>query len=247
MRRQPFSEGHHAPARLLAISERPIENRSDEHCVLRLEFEMFIRDDVKTELRSAGTIASRDLVLCPRARVDDVDDGVASFVRAISVKTPANEKDSWICRAEAESPPWVMITFGARHQADERNTFREIHPFNPPSQFQVIECPEDLVARWMTIPEAAKEFEPSESTFRRRLREAVTLHPEWGTDLIRARRGRGEAGQKGQHSEVTLMIARHIIDDSGWMEQLRLTEVSRRRQCEQKIRQLESLLRKRNS
>jgi|GEM_PF-3391756 hypothetical protein len=211
MTRQHFPEGSRHTARLLKITERPIENRTDGHCLLRLEFEIFHHDDEQRVLSSVGSIASRDLIICSHSSVDE---GVAPFVQAIRVENPEDKK-SWfrVASANATPIPWVTITFGPQLD-DERNTFRKIFRFDA-TDYQVRNWPADLTARWLTIPKAAEEWNISYSTLRRKLKKVLAQRSELTETLIRRRGGQGAAVRRGEQAEVNLLIARHVLNDLG--------------------------------
>jgi len=238
MTRQHFPVGPGHTARLLKIIERPIENRTDGHCLLRLEFEIFHRDDKKRVLSSIGSIASRDLIICSHSSVDE---GVAPFIRAISVENP-EDKNSWfrMASADATSIPWVTITFGPQ-LIDERNTFRKIVRFNAKG-YHVRNWSANLTARWLTIPKAAEEWNISDSTLRRKLKKVLAQQPELTETMIRRRGGQGNTVQKGEQREVNLLVASHVLNDLGWLEQLRITEIRHRQEAEQENLRLTALL-----
>ena len=209
MTRTPFPDGSTRPARLWSVTERPIENRAGHHSLLRIEFEMFIDDTDLGILRSLGTVACQDLVLCHHE--PDLDEGVAGFVFSMRVPDP-HDPDSWTQLADADdlSRPWVCITFGEERPVDKRNDFRDIRPYDPGDK-TVIECETGVTPEWLTIPRAAQDLDMTEATFRRRLAETLERHPEWEGRLRRRRNNQhGDVGA-GQHSEINMVLARHEI------------------------------------
>jgi len=219
MPREYFREGSQYPARLQSISERPVENRTDGHCLLRVEFEIFSPDYDNRKLTSAGSIACRDLIVCSHLPLDD---GVASFARAICVADPA-DKWSWLRSAETDlqTRPWVKITFGAAiGEVDERNTFTDIIPFEA-NGYEIQNSPEDLTAGWLTIPKAAEYLSMSDSTLRRNLKKWEAENPELARRMVRRRGDQGRPDQKGQQREYNILLLCHTLHCPDWLKQYR--------------------------
>jgi hypothetical protein len=219
MPREHFREGSQYPARLQSISERPIENRTDGHCLLRVEFEVFLHDYDNRKLTSGGSIVCRDLVVCSHLPLDD---GVAPLAQAICVADPA-DKWSWLRSAEAElqTRPWVKITFGAAtRQVDERNTFTDIIPFDA-NGYEIQNSPEYLKAGWLTIPQAADYLSLSDSTLRRKLKKWEAENPELASRTIRRRGDQGRPDQPGQQREFNILLLCHTLHGPDWLKQHR--------------------------
>ena len=111
MTRYRFREGKTYAARLMRVSERPVENaRRAGFRLLRLEFEFFeMRRDAKT-LASTGKIASRDLIVGPL--VDPSRDShLTNYIAALHLKNPQTVK-SWL--ALTEETRWLKVTLTRR-------------------------------------------------------------------------------------------------------------------------------------
>jgi hypothetical protein len=195
-----FKIGRPYAGRLLAAVERPIENENRAIALLRLEFEIFARDDPRRQLASLGQIASRDLVLGPDAASDG---GVVAFAAALGV-SDARRPAAWSQRA-AESA-WVEIVFGPADVRDGRNRFAEIRGLSPDG-YRVTEYPHELSSHWVTPDVAADALDFSATTIRRRTKEHLA---EWGEALERRTAGR--------HRRINLLLLRHLLQDPGWLD-----------------------------
>jgi len=223
MPRYRFEEGQTRIARLLTVVERPIENHDRGLAVLRLEFEIFSCDPHQRRLESTGQIASRDLVVGLRA----VSDGVMKYAQALGV-AEASSLAAWQRRARPNV--WVSITFGPADPRDGRNEFKKIHPFST-EVYDIREFNVDLAKNWVASGEAAKAMGVSEASVRRLTKKYLA---EYGSAL--------ERRTEGGHRRINLLLLRHIIDDPGWLDAVRIAGAQRVRELERKNAELQRML-----
>jgi hypothetical protein len=195
MVRNAFRQGRTYAARLLRVSQRPIENEPDGGFrLLRLEFEMFFILDTEPAVSSSGKIACRDLVVGPAVDVSR-DASLTAYVGALGVRNPASVSE-WLNLAN--KPRWISIEFGSLSEIDQRNSFQTIHPFQLAGR-SVREYDYELDKDWVPVKVAADQLEHSESTIRRRLNE---LEPDWGAKLV--------SRTQGNHRRINLPLLRNL-------------------------------------
>jgi hypothetical protein len=200
----------------LNVVRRSVENESRSIAVLRVEFEIFHCDEPNRELRSDGQIASRDLIIGPGAASDR---GVLRFARALGI-TEAASPGAWIRCLRAET--WVGIVFGSADEADSRNKFKKIGPFSPQTRgYEIEEFNFELSKSWVTSGQAAKALDVSEATVRRHTRRYLA---EYGPALERRTKGRAR--------RINLNLLRHVIQDPGWLDEVRIASGHRVRELE---------------
>lgn len=205
MPRYAYAIGRPYVGRLLAADTRPIENdKSRKLALVRLEFEIFLRDDRQRDLRSLGRIASRDLVLCPGAAGDA---GLVAFAQKLRV-SDALRPAAWSVRAKEGG--WIEIVFGSLDERDGRNRFAEIRGFSP-GGYRIVEYQHDLSSHWVTPEAAARALKLSPATVRRRTKEHLA---EWSEALERRTRG--------GHRRINLLLLRHLLQDPGWLDAARI-------------------------
>ncbi|HJT34006.1 MAG TPA: hypothetical protein VJ783_18315 [Pirellulales bacterium] len=207
MPRYSYETGRPYAGRLLAADKRPIENENRAIALVRLEFEIFSRDDRRRELRSLGRIASRDLVLSANAASDG---GVRYFAQALGVHQAASPA-AWSARAQEA---WVEIVFGELDDRDGRNRFADVRPFSPDG-YAVVEYQYDLADQWVTPEVAARTLKLSASTIRRRTKEYLA---EYGELLER----RTPGGKRRGHRRINLLLLRHLVQDPAYLDAARI-------------------------
>lgn len=215
MPRYAYEIGRPYAGRLLAADTRPIENdKSRKLAVVRLEFEIFSRDDRDRQLRSLGKIACRDLVIGPDATGDN---GVVFFAHRLGVRDP-RKPDAWSARA-AEGA-WIEIVFGETDEHDGRNRFADIRAFSPDG-YTVVEFRYDLSGDWLRPEDAGKAVGKSASTIRRFTKKHIA---EFGETL--------ERRTAGGHRLINVVLLRHLLKDPASLDVARI-------ECAQRIRELQ--------
>lgn len=222
MPRYAYKLGQPYAGRLLAADTRPTENdKSRKLALLRLEFEIFSRDDRRRELRSLGKIACRDLVIGPDAASDN---SVVFFAQRLGVRDP-RKPEAWSARAAAVA--WVEIVFGEPDGRDGRNRFADVRAFSPDG-YTVVEHRYDLSDEWVK-PEAASKAlcalardgrGPSASTIRRFTKKHLA---EFGELL--------ERRTPGGHRLINFALLRHLLNDPTSFDVAKI-------ECAQQIREL---------
>jgi transposase-like protein len=216
MPRHAFRQDLPHAGRLLNVVRRPVENEKSAFVVLRLEFEIFHCDQVQRELRSDGQIASRDLMIGSGAADDG---GVLRFARALGI-TEADSSAAWIACLRAET--WVGIVFGSADEADSRHKFQKVRAFSPNERgYRIREFKFEMSKNWVTSGQAAKALDVSEATVRRHTRRHVA---EYGPAL--------ERRTTGGARRINLNLLRHIIQDPGWLDEVRIAGGQRVRELE---------------
>jgi hypothetical protein len=218
MPRHAFKQDLPHAGRLLNIVRRPVENKNRSIAVLRIEFEIFHCDAVNRELHSDGEIASRDLIIGPGVASDR---GVLRIASALGItEAEAASPAAWIGCLRAET--WVGIVFGSADEADSRNEFQKIGPFSPHKRgYHIEEFNFELSKSWVTTGEAAKALDLGETTIIRYTKKYVG---EYGPALERRR--------KGGARRINLNLLRHIIQDPGWLDEVRIAGGQRMRELE---------------
>ena len=116
---------------LIAVTRRHIMNDpASQIMLLRVEFEIFLMDDVQRKLLPTGGVASRDLVVTPKAPADKE---LRRLAEILSVRRPDDIK-SWYGLeryTRGEKQRWVQIRFGDPDEADLRQPFVDFSAFNP--------------------------------------------------------------------------------------------------------------------
>ena len=179
MAREHFYTDKTYAGRLYSIHRRPIENQDLKVCLVRLEFEVFLIDPDKKELRSLGKIASRDIIVTAGVAQDP---GVSPYVRGLSVPNP-NTPEGW--ENCIRQRPWIGIEFASPNSQDERNPFKSVSPFDA-TDHNVVEYDYRVGEKWVTLGVAAQELDCSVSKMRRVVDD---LEREWSHRLVRRTQG----------------------------------------------------------
>lgn len=137
-----FSEKTEYAGKLIAVSERSIENTDSSILLLRIEFEIFLIDDAPDpiELHPTGAVASRDLVVTSGAVSDE---GLARYAVALDVKRPNNAKQWYHLERLAHhkkpaSQRWIRIRFGEPNvDGDFRQPFVSVSRLDAPKNSQM--------------------------------------------------------------------------------------------------------------
>ena len=144
--------------KLIAVTQRCIENNREDVTLLRLEFEIYQRDEKRRELTALGAVASRDLVITSEAASDD---GIRRYATALGVPRP-DEPASWYGLQRRQKPPkWLIIRFGETDERDFRQPFAEIQNFDPYAEgaaFKILDekIPADRALQYVSSTVAAK-------------------------------------------------------------------------------------------
>lgn len=225
MPRYEYKTGQPYAGRLLAVDPRPIENdKSRKLALVRLEFEIFSRDDRRRELRSLGKIACRDLVISPDAASDN---GVVFFAQRLGVRDP-RKPEAWSARAAAGA--WVEIVFGEPDGRDGRNRFADVRAFSPDG-YTVVEYRYDLSNEWVRPEDAGDAVGKSASTIRRFTKKHFA---EWGEKL--------ERRTSGGHRLINLVVLRHLMQDTASLDVPRLEYARRIRELQKENAELRRML-----
>lgn len=126
-----FSTDEEYAGALIAVTRRPIMNDpASQIMLLRVEFEVFLVDDIQRRLLPTGGVASRDLVVTPKAPADKE---LRKLAEVLSVRRPDDLKSwyklDWYTTGKVQR--WVRIRFGDPDEADLRQPFVGFSAFNP--------------------------------------------------------------------------------------------------------------------
>lgn len=113
--------------KLIAVTKRSIENRRKDVAVLRLEFELYTRDETARRLTAIGAVASRDVVITPDAASDN---GVRRYSDVLKVCDPTLPS-RWYGLQRRNPAPWILVQFGKMDQRDFRQSFETVNGFDP--------------------------------------------------------------------------------------------------------------------
>ncbi len=196
-----FPKGGVRPARLHAIVERPVENRSLS--VLRLEFEIF--EEIPTGvLRSTGKIACRDIVVGSSLDLS-VDPRGQMWMAALSLPcNRVNHVEEWppLAWGKRHKRPWVKITFGDVNSRDQRASFDHVVKFDP-TGYELNEYDYDLDDQWVSVGVIASRIGISAPTVRRLVKKHL---PEFGERL--------ERRTDGNHRRVNWTLLSNLWNES---------------------------------
>jgi len=95
--------------------------------VLRLEFELYARDETARVLTAIGAVASRDVVITNDAYSDD---GIRRYSDVLNVSNPTLPS-RWYGLQRMTPAPWILIQFGKIDQRDFRQPFETVNEFAP--------------------------------------------------------------------------------------------------------------------
>ena len=137
-----FSRETEYAGKLIAVTERSIENMDSNILLLRIEFEIFLIDDASDpfELHPTAAVASRDLVV---TRGAGSDEGLARYAAALGVKHPNNVKHWYRLEhfAQIKTPArqrWIRICFGEPNvDGDFRQPFVSVSRLDAPKNSQM--------------------------------------------------------------------------------------------------------------
>ena len=171
--RYPFATDNPYYAKLVSVSERPIENNCESLKLLRLVFQIYLIN--RNVLVSHGLVACRDLVIYPEAHTNE---GLKRFSEALKVRNVLDINE-W--KSLSKKNCWVTILFGDKSAIDLRNQFSEIKYVNVSGMTinQFTERQSEL--HWVTTGRAAKYFACSVNTIRRKVRSLDEIH---GSSLV---------------------------------------------------------------
>ena len=223
MPRYAYKLGQPYAGRLLTADTRQIDNdKSRKLALVRLEFEIFSRDDRRRELRSLGKIACRDLIIGPDATRDI---GVVFFAQRLGVRDP-RKPEAWSARAAAGA--WVEIVFGEPDGRDARNRFADVRAFSPDG-YTVVEYRYDLSDEWVKPEAAGQAVGKSASTIRRFTKKHLA---EWGETLER------RTSLVRGHRLINLALLRHLLKDPTSLDAARIEYVQRMRELQKENAEL---------
>ena len=126
-----FSSDEKYAGALVAVTNRPIVNDpGSEIRLFRLEFEIFLIDEIGRRLLPTGGFASRDLVITPRAPADRE---LRRWAEILRVRHPDAPKYWYMLDryTKGKLRRWVRIQFGDPDEIDLRQPFSCIEAFEP--------------------------------------------------------------------------------------------------------------------
>lgn len=171
--RYPFATDNPYYAKLVSVSERPIENNCESLKLLRLVFQIYLIN--RNVLVSHGLVACRDLIIYPEAHTNE---GLKRYSEALKV---SNVLDINEWKSLSKKNCWVTILFGDKSAIDLRQQFSQIKYVDVSGMTinQATERRSEL--HWVTTGKAATYFGCSENTIRRKVESLDKIH---GSSLL---------------------------------------------------------------
>lgn len=175
MGRNQFDTQKNYAAKLNNIVKRPIENSPNcGFALLRLEFAIY--EPLKGKiLRSFGSYACRELII-GSAVAGSKDASILAYAHALKLSGQSiDDPATWeLLKAKR---PWIEIKFGPVAKVDFRQPFAKIARFDP-TGWKIEEYGFAPDKEWVTVQQAAKFFDCSLSTMRRRVDKRAQIHGE---------------------------------------------------------------------
>lgn len=166
--RHIYDTENHYYARLVSITERPIDNDNKAIVLIRLVFQIYIKLANLDILNSYGQLACREIVICEGA---EKDPGIIRYAKALEI-LKIKDLDQW---RTAGIDRWVMILFGPHSKIDDRQPFIEIKKADIRNMI-VRETINQNPLQWVTTSKAAKHFACGENTIRRRVDSLASIY-----------------------------------------------------------------------